>query len=163
MGLRIGLHKKCTCSFAYAKFFLQVSTVFTASSYSSFACTCLVFRFASLLRSNSSSYSSRSSVEKILRGTLLNFKQLKIVIAGVNGTRPRIITRMHSSRMRTARSSSRRRGVVSTRHPPDQTPPEQTPPRSRPPYDQAPPPCRQKHTCKHITLPQTSFAAGKYE
>ena len=26
---------------------------------------------------------------------------------------------------------------------------------------QAPPPCGQTHTCKHITLPQTSFAGGK--
>ena len=30
------------------------------------------------------------------------------------------------------------------------------------PWDQAPPsPCGQTHTCKHITLPQTSFAGGK--
>ena len=47
-------------------------------------------------------------------------------------------TRMHSSRMRTARSSSR----VSTRHPPppgSRTPWDQAPPRTRHPQDQAPP------------------------
>ena len=48
---------------------------------------------------------------------------------------------------------------VSTRHPRDQTPP-----RTRhPPRNQAPRPCGQTHTCKHITLPQTSFASGKKE
>ena len=80
--------------------------------------------------------------------------------------------------MRTARSSSRR--GVSTRHPlperapPDQTPPEQAPPREhappqragtlriRPPPREQAPPCGQTHTCKHITLPQTSFAGGNY-
>ena len=45
---------------------------------------------------------------------------------------------MHSSRMRTARSSSR--GGVSTRHPPEQVPPmSRHPPRSRQPPGQAPP------------------------
>ena len=49
-----------------------------------------------------------------------------------------------------------------TRHPPDQAP---LPPRTRHPLgtrhplDQAPP--GQTHTCKHITLPQTSFSGGK--
>ena len=47
-------------------------------------------------------------------------------------------TRMHSSRMRTAYSSSRR--GVSFRHPPrDQAPPPREHPRSRHPSDQAPP------------------------
>ena len=66
--------------------------------------------------------------------------------------------------------------------PPDQAPPDQTPPHSpllgaEPPRrEQTPsttnlprssppgpgtPPCGQTHTCKHITLPQTSFAGGK--
>ena len=49
---------------------------------------------------------------------------------------------MHSSRMRTARSSSRPGGS------PSGTPREQKPP------------CKQTHACKHITLPQTSFAGG---
>ena len=74
-------------------------------------------------------------------------------------------TRMHSSGMRTARSSSR--PGVSTRHPPeqvptppDQAPPHQAPPRTRHPPGGGTPPCGQTHTCKHITLPQTSFAGG---
>ena len=79
--------------------------------------------------------------------------------------------------MRTARSSSRwrgsppgiplepdslgagtpppRAGTPLVPDPPDQTPPDQAPPRTRPP------PRGQTHTCKHITLPQTSFAGGK--
>ena len=60
-------------------------------------------------------------------------------------------TRMHSSRMRTARSSSRP-GGVSTRHPPGSRPhPEQACP---------PPVNRMTDRCKNITLPQTSFAGG---
>ena len=39
-------------------------------------------------------------------------------------------------------------GTPQTRHPPDQAPPDQAPP------------CGQTHACKHITLPQTSFAGG---
>ena len=78
--------------------------------------------------------------------------------------------------MHTARSSSRPGVVgVSTRHPREQAPlsPKQAPPRAgtpRPreqatPWQQAPPPdqaplCGQTHACKHITLPQTSFAGG---
>ena len=138
---------------------------------------------------------------------------------------------MHSSRMRTARSSSRP-GGVSTRHPRAGTPRDQAPPQADPPQlppwvwtwtrssstspldvglDQIPlnfpfgcgpgdpqpletcckacwdtacnacwdstpspwrpaarhagiaPPCGQTHTCKHITLPQTSFAGGSNE
>ena len=91
-------------------------------------------------------------------------------------------TRMHSSRMRTARSSSRRGGGLhqapprdqvppNTRHPRDQAPLRTrhhrgpgTPLRTRhPPRDQTPRPCGQTHTCKNITLPQTSFASGKKE
>ena len=97
---------------------------------------------------------------------------------------------MHSSRMRTTHSSSRPGGSPpgtpwtrlpgagdpGSRHPPgpdpprDQTPPwTRHPPRTRhPPKDQTPPLgpgptslCGQTHTCKHITLPQTSFAGGK--
>ena len=72
-------------------------------------------------------------------------------------------TRMHSSRMRTARSSSRLGGGVSTRTP-DQA---HTPPDQVHPQDHAPPgPCtpprpgtnppvnRITHTCENITLPQ---------
>ena len=135
-------------------------------------------------------------------------------------------TRMHSSRMRTARSSSRAGGLHQAppqdqppractlpwkqapleqvppwnRHPPGPDPPGAgtlpgagTPPGSRhppgagtprgagtPPQEQAPPgagtppgpdhplipekapsPRGQTHTCKHITLPQTSSAGGK--
>ena len=87
---------------------------------------------------------------------------------------------MHSSRMHTARSSGRP-WVVSTRHPSQEQatqqeqapPPEQaSPPRagtplgadpqSRHPRTSHPPPCGQTHACKHITLPKTSFAGGKY-
>ena len=53
-------------------------------------------------------------------------------------------TRMHSSRMHTARRSSHP-GGVSTRHPSqEQTPPDQAPSGSRPPRDQTPP-CGQNH------------------
>ena len=89
-------------------------------------------------------------------------------------------TRMHSSRMRTVCSSSRR--GVSTRHTPrpqsrprgpgtpspaagptwDQALPPGAPPGPGTPPDQAPPPRGQTHACKHIKLPQTSFAGGKY-
>ena len=49
---------------------------------------------------------------------------------------------------------SPRAGIPWTRHPTvPGTPPDQAPP------DQAPP-CGQTHDCKHITLPQTSFAGG---
>ena len=83
-------------------------------------------------------------------------------------------TRMHSSRMPTARSSSHL-GVY-TRHPRGQASPRTRPPREQahppgpyPPgpgtplgtrHHSTPPPGGQKHTCKHITLPQTSFADG---
>ena len=85
---------------------------------------------------------------------------------------------MHSSRMHTAGSSSRLRGVTPGTPPPPQ---EQAPPRSSPPrispWEQAPPsppkqvPPRSRHPlppvnrmtdrCKNITLPQTSFAGSK--
>ena len=52
-------------------------------------------------------------------------------------------TRMHSSRVHTARSSSRPGGVLHQAHPP----------RTRHP----PPVDRITDRCKHITLPQTSF------
>ena len=88
---------------------------------------------------------------------------------------------MHSRRMRTARRGSLPGGSPpgtpprtgpppGTRHPLGQAPPQdQTPPWDQAPlrdqmpplWDQAPP-CGQTHTCKHITLPQTSFAGGNY-
>ena len=45
------------------------------------------------------------------------------------------------------------------------TPQDQAPPGADTPPEQTPPgpgtsPCGQTHTCKHITLPQTSFAGG---
>ena len=66
-------------------------------------------------------------------------------------------TRVHSSKMRTARSSSRLGGLHQTppwtRHPPRT---RHTPPGARhPPHEQT-------HTGKHITLPQISFAGGNY-
>ena len=67
-----------------------------------------------------------------------------------------ITTRMHSSRMRTARSSGRPGGL-------HQAPPrDQAPPPSRPPGTRhTPPPVnRMTNRCKNITLPQTSFAGG---
>ena len=70
-----------------------------------------------------------------------------------------IITRMHSSRMRTARSSSRP-GGVSTRPPQEQTPSRgSTPRRKQPPggstpKEAAPPINRMTDACEHITLPQ---------
>ena len=90
-------------------------------------------------------------------------------------------TRMHSSRMRTARSSSLTRGsplgiphgqtpqragtpkdqAPRTRHPPEPSPSWEQAPLYQAPPDQAPP-CGQTHTCKHITLTQTSFPDGKY-
>ena len=102
-----------------------------------------------------------------------------------------INTRMHSSRMRTARSSSHRGGGLHqapswdqappqdqapfqdqappwTRHPPRSRPPSPgtgTPPTRHPPEQEPPKPGTprgQTHACKHITLPQTSFASGKY-
>ena len=59
--------------------------------------------------------------------------------------------------MRTARSSSRPRGWFPPGTPPsrDQAPPG---PGTLPGQD---PPCGQTDTCKHITLPQNSFAGGK--
>ena len=77
-------------------------------------------------------------------------------------------TRMHSSRMRTARSSSGREGFP-LGSPPGPGPPGTRPPPgpgippgSRPP-DQAPPPRTEflTHAYENITLPQTSFAGGK--
>ena len=85
---------------------------------------------------------------------------------------------MHSSRMRTARSSSHPRrsppGTPPGRRPPKQppwpgpgTPPEQTPPgsrhppRSRAPREQAPPWTEfLTHASENITLSQTLFAGG---
>ena len=73
---------------------------------------------------------------------------------------------MHSSRMRTARNSSRPGGLHQTpppgpgnppraRHPPPE-------PGTPPPPEQAPPAVnRMTNRCKNITLPQTSFAGGK--
>ena len=75
------------------------------------------------------------------------------------------ITRMHSSRMHTARSSSCP-GGVSTRHPPgsrppgpgtprEQTPPDQALPREQtPPGSRHPPVDRITDACENITLPQ---------
>ena len=86
------------------------------------------------------------------------------------------VIRMHSSRMRTPSSSSRLRGGLHQAPPGtdpptplgpgtpwDQIPLDQAPPWNRhTPRDQAhtPPPCGQNDRCKHITLPQTSFADG---
>ena len=97
---------------------------------------------------------------------------------------------MHSSRMHTARSSGCPGGSPpgapqdqtpweqappGTRHPPgpDLHPRTRHPPGTgtrpgtrHPPRNQAAPPepgtppCGQTHACKHITLPQTSFAGG---
>ena len=64
-------------------------------------------------------------------------------------------TRMHSSRMRTTRSSSRPGGLSPPGTPRDQTPRDQAPPGTRHS------PRGQTHTCKHITLPQTSFPGSK--
>ena len=93
------------------------------------------------------------------------------------------LTRMHSSRMRTARSSNCLGGLhqasPGTGTPREQAPQGQadtsragagTPPPEAGagiPRDQTlqtrHPPCGQMHACKHITLPQTSFAGGKNE
>ena len=63
--------------------------------------------------------------------------------------------------MRTARSSSRPGGSPPG-SPPDQAARDQAPPPrpGTPPWTIHPPPRGQ--TCKHITLPQTSFAGGNY-
>ena len=62
--------------------------------------------------------------------------------------------------MSTARISSRRGGS------PPGTPPTMPPWEQTPPGPCTPPgpstPCGQTHACKHITLPQTSFAGGNY-
>ena len=71
-----------------------------------------------------------------------------------NRGRTFIKQRMHSSRMRTARSSSHRGGGLHRVPPGAGTPPDQAPPRTRT-HTRG-----QTHGCKHITLPQTSFAGG---
>ena len=74
-----------------------------------------------------------------------------------------INTRMHSSRMHTAHSSSHPGWCPpGTPCPQDETPlgPGTLPGPDPPPQDKAPPPREQTHTCKHITLPQTSFAGS---
>ena len=96
-----------------------------------------------------------------------------------------LTTRMHSSRMHTARSSSRRGWVAASVHAGIHPPPlkmwawrlprgcgSRDPsgcghgdlPRSRPPPQEQTPPCGQTDTCKNITFgaSQTSFAGGKY-
>ena len=70
-------------------------------------------------------------------------------------------TKMHSSRMRTARSSSRHGGGGGSPHTPQSrhTPSGAGTPRSRnPPLKQAPP-CGQTDTCKNITL--ANFVCGR--
>ena len=82
-------------------------------------------------------------------------------------------TRMHSSRMRTARSSGRpggsppgtppwERHLPSEQAPLGADPPEQTPPGTRHPPGSRPPLNRMTNRCKNITLPRTSFAGGNY-
>ena len=76
------------------------------------------------------------------------------------------MTRMHSSRMRTARSSIRRGGLHQA-HPPEADTPlgADTPPSRHPPGADTPPtPLWTEfltHAYENITLPQTSFAGGK--
>ena len=89
-------------------------------------------------------------------------------------------TRMHSSRMRTARSSSHPGGLHQA-PPPEQAPLDQAPPHCKACWDSTPPAARHAgippvmhagiapppvnrmtNGCKNITLPQTSFAGGKY-
>ena len=66
---------------------------------------------------------------------------------------------MHSSRMSTARSSSRP-GGVSTSHPPrGADPPGAGTPPSRPPRPGTPPVNRITNTCKNITFPQLRLQA----
>ena len=76
------------------------------------------------------------------------------------------LTRMHSSRMRTVRSSSRpgegglHQAPLWTRH----TPSGSDPPRTRHPRDRHPPPVdRMTDRCKHITLPQTSLCLWRHD
>ena len=93
-------------------------------------------------------------------------------------------TRMHSSRMHTARFLPYREGVTLDRDPPGQRapldrdpteqrlplgqrprPPPPTGRRPRPPRGQRPrppPPPGQEDTCENITLPKTSFAGVDY-
>ena len=78
---------------------------------------------------------------------------------------------MHSSRMRTARSSSRPGGVSTRLSPPKEAQPqEEAPPlEEAAPREEAAPPGGSTplwiefltHTSENITLPQTSFAGGK--
>ena len=78
------------------------------------------------------------------------------------------VTRMHSSRMHTACSSSRPGGLYQApprdQAPPGADPPDQAPPREQTPLprDQATPPPVNRMTdrCKNITFPHTSFAGG---
>ena len=73
------------------------------------------------------------------------------------------VTRLHSSRMRTAHSLAVCHCVLLGRGLPNPSLRMQTP-EYRPPWDAdpAPPPVdRMTDTCKNITLPQTSFAGGK--
>ena len=85
---------------------------------------------------------------------------------GIGGPTNRTDVLRISSRMRTARSSSRPGGGVSTRHPLEQAPPPRpgnpprpgthTPARADPPWTEF-----LTHASENITLPQTSFAGGK--
>ena len=116
----------------------------------------------------------KKKVFERLRNQMLSLRIIH-VLSNIQNTVK--ITRMHSSRMRTARSSSCPRGgsppgtlpdqTPRTKPPRDQEPPRpDPPPRSRTPQDQAnpwdqgPPPRGQTHTCERITLPQPSFAGG---
>ena len=96
---------------------------------------------------------------------LLHVKCQLEIITGKKGDTHLVLTlrtRMHSSRMCTARSSSRPGGGVGVgglhqAHPPGADPPEQTPPRSR--HPPTPPPLTESQTPVKI-LPCPNFVAG---
>ena len=75
-----------------------------------------------------------------------------------------LLTRMHSSRMRTARSPTltggglRQRPPVRTETP---SPPAPPPPRDPHPGKRPPPVATMTYACENITLSQTSFAGSK--
>ena len=71
------------------------------------------------------------------------------------------ITRMHSNRMRTARSLPYGGGSLDRDSTLDRDPLDRAPPGQRPPQQRRIPPWKDKNTCGNITLPLTSFAGGK--
>ena len=98
-----------------------------------------------IVRSDLEFTTSRFWIVRLQRVIANNKQSLQLKIQVFSLT-----TRMHSSRMHTARSSSHPGGLLH-QDPPgaDTPPPEQTPPRSRHPPEQTPPPSRHPPRSRH--------------